>query len=182
LAATLPQNLRAPAARQFATVTVSAVGAEVDRMEHEMARLVPGTRYVDLETDRGKPARPPSPGALLAAQQRAAAAVGAGGRVVTDPGAESDHLADLVYYPLGSLTSVDSFDDGTDWVLKLDAQQQQQLRTRAGAGRHAAAAGEPAGGSSGGGADAGGGSGEREGGGGSGGSTSDAGSGAAVLK
>lgn len=61
---------------QFATVTVSAVGAEVDRMEQEIAALVPGVKYVDLETDRGKPLlRPPAPAATDIA---AAAAVGAG--------------------------------------------------------------------------------------------------------
>ncbi|WIA35381.1 hypothetical protein OEZ86_003830 [Tetradesmus obliquus] len=42
---------------QFAAVIVSTTGAEVDRLEREIMRLVPGTRWVDLETDRGKPAR-----------------------------------------------------------------------------------------------------------------------------
>lgn len=32
---------------------VSAVGAEVDRIEGEIQRLCPNIRYVDLETDRG---------------------------------------------------------------------------------------------------------------------------------
>ncbi|GBF91560.1 hypothetical protein Rsub_04300 [Raphidocelis subcapitata] len=126
---------------QFATVTVSAVGAEVDRMEQDITRLVPGTRYVDLETDRGKPIRPPSPDALAAAAaaaERRRPAAGVAG-VVTDPGAEGDHLADLVYYPLGSVTSVDSIDDTGDWVARLEQQQ-----------RAAAAAGEVSGAAAGG--------------------------------
>ncbi len=32
---------------------ISAVGAEVDRIESDIMTLVPGVRYVDLETDRG---------------------------------------------------------------------------------------------------------------------------------
>eukprot|EP00878_Enallax_costatus_P006653 GHUV01006972.1.p1 GENE.GHUV01006972.1~~GHUV01006972.1.p1 ORF type:complete len:642 (+),score=226.36 GHUV01006972.1:1431-3356(+) len=54
---------------QFAAVIVSTTGAEVDRLEREIMRLVPGTRWVDLETDRGKPAR------LSSAYTAAAAAV-----------------------------------------------------------------------------------------------------------
>ncbi|MEW5307384.1 MAG: hypothetical protein WDW36_009787 [Sanguina aurantia] len=33
---------------------ISAVGAEVDRIESDIQRLQPGIRYVDLETDRGR--------------------------------------------------------------------------------------------------------------------------------
>ncbi|KAI8475751.1 MAG: hypothetical protein J3K34DRAFT_29476 [Monoraphidium minutum] len=150
----LYQGLEAAAARrdaahmeallmQFATVTVSAVGAEVDRMEQDIMRIVPGVRYVDLETDRGKPLRPPSPETLerqraaLAdwhARERAARGAGAqpenSGGGAADPGAESDHLADLVHFPLGSISSFDSRDEdgggglgfggGGDWVISGD--------------------------------------------------------------
>jgi hypothetical protein len=149
---------------------VSAVGAEVDRMEHEMVRLVPGTRYVDLETDRGKPVRPPSPGTLLAMQQQQqqlAAAGAAGARaLVADPGADSDHLADLVYYPLGSLTSVDSLDDSHSgaWGAPMGGP------TRGEAQPPTSGEGGGTGGSGGG------------GGGGGGGSASEASSGTTVLK
>lgn len=33
---------------------ISNIGAEVDRIEAEIQELVPGVRYVDLETDRGQ--------------------------------------------------------------------------------------------------------------------------------
>lgn len=124
---------------QFATVTVSAVGAEVDRMEQDIMRLVPGTKYVDLETDRGKPSRPPTP-AMLARQTKQQLSQGhqlqqqqqddAPASGVVDPGAEGDHLADLVNYPLGSLTSFDSLDDGGDWVLKVEQQRLVERRDR----------------------------------------------------
>ncbi|KAG1660211.1 hypothetical protein FOA52_005080 [Chlamydomonas sp. UWO 241] len=39
---------------------ISAVGAEVDRIEAEIQTLNPGIRYVDLETDRGRRAPPGS--------------------------------------------------------------------------------------------------------------------------
>jgi len=74
-------------------------------MEQDISRLVPGVRYVDLETDRGNPMRPLSPAQLqqLQARQAAAAAASApvAGQVVTDPGAEGDHLADLVGWGWG---------------------------------------------------------------------------------
>lgn len=37
---------------------ISAVGAEVDRIETEIQAINPGIRYVDLETDRGQVGNP----------------------------------------------------------------------------------------------------------------------------
>lgn len=39
--------------QEYGKEIISAVGAEVDRIESEIMTLVPGVRYVDLETDRG---------------------------------------------------------------------------------------------------------------------------------
>jgi len=96
---------------------------------------VPGTRWVDLETDRGKPARLSSAYAAAAAsassvkQQQQAAEGSEDGLQQQrlqqqqqqqqrqqpvrplDSVSEPDHLADLEEYPLGSLTSFSSWDD-----------------------------------------------------------------------
>eukprot|EP00892_Ulva_mutabilis_P008445 jgi/Ulvmu1/5973/UM026_0097.1 len=40
--------------KAYGTEVVSLVGSEVDRIEAEVMELVPGVRYVDLETDRGR--------------------------------------------------------------------------------------------------------------------------------
>lgn len=95
---------------------------------------MPGTRWVDLETDRGKPARLSSAVTAAAAaaaaqlqqqqQEEATEAVLSGAssssissfdqqweqdysRVSVDTTSEQDHLADLTEYPLGSLMSFD---------------------------------------------------------------------------
>jgi hypothetical protein len=107
-----------------------------------LQRLVPGTRWVDLETDRGKPARLSS--AFAAAAEAASKELqqqqeqpGAGdlqqphqppkqrqtppqqhpdGRRVGPLDSVSDHLAELEDYPLGSLGSFASWDDVHDNV------------------------------------------------------------------
>ncbi|KAK9805865.1 hypothetical protein WJX73_010318 [Symbiochloris irregularis] len=39
---------------QYGSSTIKALGAEVDRLEAAIVRLVPGIRHIDLETDRGR--------------------------------------------------------------------------------------------------------------------------------
>jgi hypothetical protein len=63
-------------------------------MEQDIMQIVPGVRYVDLETDRGKPLRPPSPATL--ARQQASLADWRARQRLDYSGADSDHLADLV--------------------------------------------------------------------------------------
>lgn len=42
------------ALQRYGRDIISAVGAEVDRIEGEIQSLNPAVRYVDLETDRGR--------------------------------------------------------------------------------------------------------------------------------
>jgi hypothetical protein len=118
-----------------------------------LQRLVPGTKYVDLETDRGRPSRPNTTAVTKSAMQQlqqgsaAAAAVStypdtAGGddghgwqqQEQRRPGpldsvGDADHLADLVNYPLGSLSSFEGLDETPEWLAQLQQQQRQQPRS-----------------------------------------------------
>lgn len=119
-----------------------------------LQRLVPGTRWVDLETDRGKPARLSSAyaAAAAAAGQPQQAGEGAAGSLrqqdqqqppqqqqqdpsvrqvrPLDSASDPDHLAELEEYPLGSLTSFSSWDDYhenvPDWIRSFSPDMIEQ--------------------------------------------------------
>ena len=93
---------------------------------------------MDLETDRGRPTRAsslltsPSSGKSLPMSQlsaalqegaqilqREAAAARAATLGPLDSISEQDHLADLVEYPLGSLSSFEGLDETPDWIEQM---------------------------------------------------------------
>ncbi|KAF8060568.1 MTPC4 [Scenedesmus sp. PABB004] len=107
---------------QFAAVIVSTTGAEVDRLEREIMRMVPGTRWVDLETDRGKPAARLSSAvaaAAVAAVQQAGAGAGAAAGVAAALG-EAGQPVDAA-----ALEAAAAADRAQREQLGLELQQQQ---------------------------------------------------------
>lgn len=51
------ENATDMAMMEFGKGVIRTVGEEIDRLENEMKALVPGLRYVDLETDKGRAGR-----------------------------------------------------------------------------------------------------------------------------
>eukprot|EP00877_Chromochloris_zofingiensis_P006820 jgi/Chrzof1/2391/Cz11g13120.t1 len=111
---------------QYGAVIVSTTGAEVDRLEREIMALVPGVKYVDLETDRGKPTRY-STSYIMAQQSKqsvdshhgAAAEHGTSqSAVVMDSSQEGELFEDICEFPLGTLSSVESVDE-PEWLKQL---------------------------------------------------------------
>lgn len=112
------------ALREFGKDVLSASGAEIDRIEQEIKRAVPGLRHVDIETDRGR-FRTRNVGPLVREQEP-----------------NSPHLPDL-FKELPPATTLEQIRDDaqshhdydSSLELDMDRAEEERLRRAAGGGR-----------------------------------------------